>query len=114
MWQLKTLNPSSTISDVKKAIENEHGVPQKEQALHQDRACKDSPLSSKKTLKALKLRHGSILYIQFDTSKVVVLEQSTKRVISEDGSLVAVSLYTTSRKQKYQGNSKKTNLLLIQ
>ena len=35
-----------------------------------------------------------MLYISFDTEKVNVLGQSTKRVIAEDGSLVAVSLFS--------------------
>jgi hypothetical protein len=92
MWRVESLSPSSTIGDLKQDIETNHGVPITEQSLHQDRAYKDKPLSSSNTLKKLKLRHGSMLYIAFDTSKVNVLEQSTKRVISEDGSLVAVSL----------------------
>lgn len=92
MWRVESLSPSSTIGDLKQDIETNHGVPINEQSLHQDRAYKDKPLSSSNTLKKLKLRHGSMLYIAFDTSKVNVLEQSTKRVISEDGSLVAVSL----------------------
>ena len=90
MWRVETMSPTSTISDVKKYIEQHHGVPLSEQRLHLQRGCTDAPLAIKNTLKSCKLRHGSILYIAFDTTKVNVLEQSTKRVIAEDGSLVAV------------------------
>ena len=96
MWRAESLTPSSTIGDLKQHIETNHGVPVDSQTIHQDRGCKDKPLSSSNTLKKLKLRHGSMLYIAFDTTKVNVLEQSTKRVISEDGSLVAVSVSSPS------------------
>ena len=94
MWRVESLQPSSTIADLKRHIESKHGVPINEQNIHQDRGCKDKPISDKNTMKGLKCRHGSMLYISFDTEKVNVLGQSTKRVIAEDGSLVAVSLFS--------------------
>ena len=78
--------------DLKKKIAAEHGVPLQEQRIHLDRGCKDTPCPVKKTLAQIGLRHGSMVYIKFDATKVsVVAEKSSKRVIAEDGSLVAVS-----------------------
>ena len=91
MWRVESLQPTSTIGDLKQDVEQNHGVPTSEQSIHMDRSCKDKPLASSNTLRSLKLRHGSMLYIAFDTAKVNVLEQSTKRVIAEDGSLVAAT-----------------------
>ena len=91
MWRVGGLSPSSTVGQLKQQIFSEHGVPLKEQRIHLDRGCKDTPCPVKKTLKQLGLRHGSMVYIKFDSAKVNVMEKSTKRVISEDGTLVAVS-----------------------
>ena len=91
MWRVEGLSPTATIGELKNKIFKEHGVPLKEQRIHLDRGCKDTPCPVKKTLKSLGLRHGSMVYIKFDASKVNVIEKTTKRVISEDGTLVAVS-----------------------
>ena len=92
MWRVGGLSPASTVGALKQQIRAEHGVPLEEQRIHLDRGCKGAPCKAQKTLKELKITHGAMLYIKFDAQKVRhVVEKSAKRVIAEDGTLVAVS-----------------------
>ena len=92
-WRVSGLSPKSTVGALKKKIAAEHGVPLQEQRIHLDRGCKDTPCPVKKTLAQIGLRHGSMVYIKFDATKVsVVAEKSSKRVIAEDGSLILACL----------------------
>ena len=88
MWRVDGLAPDTAIQKLKQRLEKEHKVPSGEQSLHLDRACKDKPLADSRNLKSLGLRHGSIVYLSFDTSKVTVLESKTEKVVAEDGRLV--------------------------
>ena len=94
MWRVNNLNSKSTIQTITEDIQKTKGIPIKDQSIYLDQGntkqvqARDS-LSSK-----LKLKHGDILYIKFNTEQATksILAQaapSQRKSIAEDGSIVS-------------------------
>lgn len=99
MWRVNNLNSKSTIQTVMDNIKKTKGISVADQSIYLDQGCSKLAQPRDSLVSKLKLKHGDILYIKFNTEQATtsVLAKAAptaRKSIAEDGSIVSKSTTT--------------------